>query len=115
VLLFALTADGRLDNTWSGDGRATIDEDTFDNPWDAAIDGSGRIYVATTITFGVDEASAIRTKPNGSLDATFAGGVAHTGTESQAAWVLLWHGKPTIAGDVFTGADFDALVARFLS
>ncbi len=115
VLLFALTADGKLDTRWSGDGTATIDEDTFDNPWDATIDGSGRIYIATTITFGVDEASAIRTKPNGSLDTVFGGGVAHTGVESQAASVVLWHGKPTIAGDVFTGADFDALVARFLS
>jgi len=113
VLLFALTAHGKLDTTWSGDGTATIDEDTFDNPWDAAIDGSHRIYIATTITFGVDEASTIRTKPNGSLDATFAGGVAHAGTESQANWVVLWKGKPTIAGDVFTGTDFDALVARF--
>jgi uncharacterized delta-60 repeat protein len=114
VLLFALTADGKLDTAWSGDGKATIDEDTFDNPWDVAIDGSDRIYIATTITFGVDEASAIRTRPNGSLDTTFAGGVAHTGVESQASWILLWKGKPTIAGYVFTGADFDALVARFL-
>jgi uncharacterized delta-60 repeat protein len=113
VLLFALTAAGKLDTTWSGDGKATIDEDTFDNPWDVAIDGSDRIYIATTITFGVDEASAIRTKPNGSLDTTFAGGAAHAGTESQANWVVLWKGKPTIAGDVFTGTDFDALVARF--
>ena len=114
VLLFALTAGGRLDTSWSGNGTATIDEDTFDNPWDVAIDGSDRIYIATTITFGVDEASAIRTRPNGSLDTTFAGGAGHTGVESQAGWILLWKGKPTIAGYVFTGADFDALVARFL-
>jgi uncharacterized delta-60 repeat protein len=114
VLLFALTGDGKLDTTWSGDGKATIDEDTFDNPWDVVIDASDRIYIATTITFGVDEASAIRTRPNGSLDTTFAGGVAHTGVESQSSRILLWKGKPTIAGYVFTGADFDALVARFL-
>ena len=114
VLLFALTADGKLDTSWSGNGTATIDEDTFDNPWDVAIDGSDRIYVATTITFGVDEASAIRTRPNGALDSTFGGGVAHSGVESQASSILLWKGKPTIAGYVFTGADFDALVARFL-
>ena len=114
VLLFALTADGKLDTAWSGDGKATIDEDTFDNPWDVAIDASDRIYIATTITFGVDEASAIRTRPNGSVDTTFAGGVAHPGDESQASSILLWKGQPTIAGYVFTGADFDALVARFL-
>ena len=113
ALLFALTADGKLDPTWSGDGKATIDAAPFDNPWGMAIDASDRIYLATTIMFGVDEASVIRTKPNGALDTTFGGGVAHTDTDSQAGLVVLWKGKPTIAGDVFTGTDFDAMVARF--
>jgi uncharacterized delta-60 repeat protein len=115
--LFAVTGGGRLDTSYSGNGTATFDLAPFDNPWDLRLDGSGRAYVATTVLVSAtNEASVVRTKPNGALDISFSGdGVASVAQESNAGGVRLWHGDPTIVGYVNLTTDFDALVARFLS
>ena len=117
ILLFALTVGGKLDTSFSGDGQATIDVVPFDTPRDLTIDGTGRIYVAATFAYSaVNEASVIRTKPNGSIDTTFSGdGIAHTGIASDAWGVTIWKGKPTVVGNADFTTDFDALVARFLA
>ncbi len=115
--LFAVTGGGKLDTSYSGDGKATFDLTQFDNPWDLRIDGSGRAYLATTVLVSTtNEASVVRTKPNGALDTTFSGdGVASVPQESSAGAVTLWRGDPTITGYVNLTTDLDALVARFLA
>ena len=114
--MLALTGAGKLDTGFSGDGKATIALQTDDVPNDLASDATGRIYVVTTYTFATSEATVLRLKPNGALDTTFAGtGYAHTGTNSAGQQVVLWKGKPTIAGYANLTTDFDDLVARFLA
>jgi len=115
--LFSVTGGGKLDTSYSGDGKATLDLTPVDNPWDLRIDGAGHAYLATTVLVSTtNEASVVRTKPNGALDATFSGdGVASVPQESSAGAVTLWRGDPTITGYVNLTTDFDALVARFLS
>ena len=116
IILFALTPQGKLDRSFSGDGKARLDIATTDTPVDAVADAGGRIYLAATYTYGTAEATVLRVKPNGTLDTSFAGtGYAHTGTSSSAGWVTMWKAKPTIAGYANLTTDFDDLVARFLA
>ena len=115
--LFAVTGGGKLDTSYSGNGSATFDLAPFDNPWDLRIDGTGRAYLATTVVVSAtNEASIVRTKPNGALDTSFSGdGVASVPQASNAGALTLWGGKPTVVGYADLTTDFDALVARFLS
>ncbi len=116
ILLFAVTAHGKLDTGFSGDGKSRIDLASTDDPVDAVADAGGRIYLAATYTYGTAEATVIRLKANGALDTTFAGaGYAHTGTTSTGESVTMWKAKPTIAGYADLTTDFDDLVARFLA
>jgi uncharacterized delta-60 repeat protein len=116
IILFALTLQGKLNRSFSGDGKARLDLATTDTPVDAVADASGRIYLAATYTYGSAEATVIRVKPNGALDTSFAGtGYAHSGIMSSAGWLTMWKTEPTIAGYADLTTDFDDLVARFLS
>jgi uncharacterized delta-60 repeat protein len=116
ILVFAVTARGKLNAGWSGNGKSRIDLASTDNPWDAVADASGRIYLAATYTYGTAEATVIRLKPNGTLDTSFAGtGYAHTGTSSNTGSVTMWKAKPTLVGSANLSTDFDDLVARFLA
>ena len=115
MLLFALTTQGKLDTTFSGDGKARIDIVTQDNPADITTDASGRIYLAATYTWPPTEASVLRRKANGAVDTSFAGGgITHAGVKSVAGSITMWKGKPTVVGFADLTTDFDALVARFL-
>jgi len=115
LFLFALTAQGKLDTGWSGNGTSRIDIASTDNPADAVADASGRIYLAATYSFGSAYATVVRLKPNGALDTSFAGsGYAHIETTSSGAWVTMWKAKPTVVGYVNLSTDTDDLVARFL-
>jgi len=116
MVVFALTGAGKIDAGFSGDGKVTINLQTDDQPQDLATDASGRIYIAATYSFGQQEATALRLKPNGALDTTFVGtGYVHTGTNSLAQWVIMWKTKPTVVGIANFTTDFDDLVARFLA
>jgi uncharacterized delta-60 repeat protein len=117
ALSFAVSATGKLDTSYSGDGKSTIDLDVFDNPQDLWIDGNGRSYIATSLPYlSSTVPSLIRTTPNGTLDGSFSGnGYAQVTTEGIGGAVTFWHGKPTLTGDLFLTTDFDALVARFLA
>lgn len=116
ILAFALTPHGDLDTSFSGDGRSRIDLASTDNPTDAVADGSGRIYLSATYTFGTAEATVVRLKPNGTLDTSFATtGFAHAGISSNAGWVAMWKAKPTVVGSANFTTDLDDLVARFLA
>jgi uncharacterized delta-60 repeat protein len=116
ILLFALTAKGKLSGTFSGDGKARISFVTNNNPVDMTTDAKGRIYIAANYQYGTPtEASVIRAKPNGAVDTSFAGGgITHTGIDSSTSWVTMWKGKPTIVGYANLTTDFDDMVARFL-
>jgi uncharacterized delta-60 repeat protein len=115
--LFGVTGAGKLDTSYSGDGTATFDLAPFDNPWDLRVDGAGHAYLATTVPVSAtNEASVVRTKPNGARDTTFSGdGVASVPQESSAGGITLWKGEATMTGYVNLTTDFDVLVARFLS
>ncbi|MEP6758133.1 MAG: hypothetical protein ABJB55_02955 [Actinomycetota bacterium] len=117
AISFAVSAAGKIDMSYSGDGRSTIDLDVFDNPADLWIDGSGRGYIATSLPYlSATVPSLIRTNPNGSLDNSFSGdGYAQVTTEGIGGAVTVWHGKPTLTGGLFLTTDFDAMVARFLA
>ena len=117
ALSFAVSAVGKLDTSYSGDGKSTIDLDVFDNPQDLWIDGNGRSYIATSLPYlSATVPSLIRTTPNGALDSSFSGdGYAQVTTEGIGGAVTFWHGKPTLTGGLYLTTDFDALVARFLS
>jgi uncharacterized delta-60 repeat protein len=116
TLVFAVTAHGNLDSSWSGDGKSRIDVAATDNPVDAVADASGRMYLGTNYTYGTEEATVIRLKPNGALDTSFATiGYAHTGMASHAGWVAMWKAKPTVAGFANLTTDLDDMVARFVA
>ena len=117
TLSFAVSAAGKLDRSYSGDGKSTIDLDVFDNPNDLWIDGNGRSYIATSLPYlSTTVPSLIRTTPNGALDTSFSvDGYAQVPTEGIGGAVAIWHGKPTLTGGLFLTTDFDAMVARFLA
>ncbi len=116
ILVFAVTSQGKLDTGWSGDGKSRLNLASTESPTDAVTDAAGRIYLSATYTYGTSEATVIRMKPNGALDTSFAGtGYAHTGTNSNGAWVIMWKAKPTVVGYANLTTDFDDLVARFVA
>jgi len=112
--LFALTAKGKINTSFSGNGKVLIDLQSNDDPRDAVIDGHGNIYIAATFTFGTAEATVLRLQPNGALDLPFGGsGYAHTGISSSGQFVTMWKAKPTVVGYANFSTDLDDLVARF--
>jgi uncharacterized delta-60 repeat protein len=118
ILVFALAGDGKLNTSFSGNGKASVDlaTSTSERPTDLAADASGRFYISATYTYVNPEATVIRLAPTGALDTTFAGtGYAHTGIASSGAWVTMWKAKPTVAGYANFTTDLDDLVARFLA
>jgi|1185.fasta_scaffold02114_3 uncharacterized delta-60 repeat protein len=118
IFLFALTGGGKLNTSFSGNGKASVDLATSpsEKPTDLVSDASGRLYISATYTYVNPEATVIRLAPNGALDTSFNGtGYAHTGTSSSGAWVTMWKAKPTVAGYANLSTDFDDLVARFLA
>jgi uncharacterized delta-60 repeat protein len=69
--IFRLTGKGRLDRTFSGDGRVNIDPARSDDQFeDLALDGQGRILAVGSTTG--PNGSIIRLSPGGSLDRSFA-------------------------------------------
>jgi len=112
--LFALTAKGKINTSFSGNGKVLIDLQSNDDPRDAVIDGHGNIYIAATFTFGTAEATVLRLQPNGALDLPFGGsGYAHTGISSSGQFVTMWKAKPTVVGYANFSTDLDDVVARF--
>jgi uncharacterized delta-60 repeat protein len=118
ILLFALTGDGKLNTSFSGNGKATVNlaASTSERPTDLTADAGGRLYISATYTYVNAEATVIRLAPNGALDTSFAGtGYAHAGISSSGAWITMWKAKPTVVGYANFTTDLDDLVARFLA
>src|SRR5262245_4848053 len=115
-LLFAVTAKGTLNKSFSGHGKTLIDLQSCADRRDMTTDAHGSIYLASTFTFGTAEATVMRLTPNGSLDLPFGGsGYAHTGMASSGGWITMWKAKPTVVGYANFSTDLDDLVARFLA
>jgi uncharacterized delta-60 repeat protein/uncharacterized repeat protein (TIGR01451 family) len=98
--------DGRLDQSFDGDGKAVIDLGSLEIAFDVAIQADGKIVVAGMSRFG--GFSLARYNANGSLDATFDGdGVVGTdfGLDAEARGVAIQaDGKIVAAGR--NGTDF---------
>jgi len=100
--------DGSLDNSFSGDGRATVEFGGTDTATAVAIDSLGRIVVVGNTTAGTNVAVA-RFTPTGDLDATFDGDgkltIDYAGTDTANAVAIdPTTGKIVVAGG--NGADF---------
>jgi uncharacterized delta-60 repeat protein len=70
-----LEANGSLDTSFSGDGKATFDFIWgYDEGWDVALQGDGKILVAGSATIDGDHLFAlVRFQTNGATDSTFGG------------------------------------------
>ena len=114
---------GRLDRTFSGDGRKTIafaDAARYDTANDVALTPSGRILLAGTATANPDDndIGLARLKPNGALDPDFSDDgratldAGSTGDQANAV-AIQPAGKIVIVGETFSGGETRFLVARF--
>jgi uncharacterized delta-60 repeat protein len=117
------TTAGKLDTTFSGDGKQLI---TFGftgtglNVANAvAIQADGRIVVAGEAWNGLDFDFALaRFNTNGSLDSTFGGGgkvLTDYGTDDHGRGldIAAVDGQISVAGVVGTSTDYDIAVARY--
>jgi uncharacterized delta-60 repeat protein len=72
--LVRLLADGTLDPTFDGDGKAILDLGTRATGYGAALEADGKIVVAGMMFTGVSrDAIVVRTTNSGGLDSTFDG------------------------------------------
>jgi uncharacterized delta-60 repeat protein len=116
-------ADGRLDTTFSADGRVMLGfgAGTDDEAFDLAIDSAGRIVVAGSSTNGSQTDFAIaRLLTNGSPDTSFDNdGLVTTDFAAGADvanGVVITPGDGIVAaGSAFTGVGSDFALARYSS
>jgi uncharacterized delta-60 repeat protein len=105
-----LLSDGKLDRSFSGDGKLTLE--TAGAATDVAIDREGRILVASD-----DGLTAIRLTDGGTLDPTFGeGGIAslHPGDASEAQAIAAdSSGRVVLAGTARAPGSSAMAVARF--
>ncbi len=113
-------ADGTFDNTFSGDGRQTLDLGSgYDFARALAIDSSGRIVVVgSRDNAGNGELVVVRYNADGTLDTSFSGdGIQTTdigtGNDSAAGVVLDASGRIVVGGYSHDGVSFDYAVARY--
>jgi uncharacterized delta-60 repeat protein len=75
VFVERLLEDGTPDDSFSGDGRATVDFGATDLPGDVALQPDGKIVIVGSAVSGNDgDYGVARLQPNGSPDTTFASG-----------------------------------------
>jgi uncharacterized delta-60 repeat protein len=120
-----LTGRGKLDPSFSGDGRVVTHvggDISHDVANSVAIDSAGRIVAAGSSRIGGQtDFTLVRYRPDGTLDPSFSGdGVARTGfgqdSEDSATSVAIdFAGRIVAAGGSRTpGADGQVAVARYL-
>jgi len=75
IAVARLDANGNLDTSFSDDGKATFDFIWgYDEGWDVALQGDGKIIVAGSATIDGDHLFAlVRFQTNGETDSTFGG------------------------------------------
>jgi len=125
--IMRLNPDGSFDTTFNFDGKASIDFDGgADECNNVALQADGKI-VAVGTTHGLDSSStsefaAARLNPDGSIDATFGGGLGETtvafdlggdNADSALAVAMQPDGKIVLAGSAHTGMNGSVMaVAR---
>ena len=114
IAVARLTADGRLDPTFAGDGRAEVDVGPFANVRDVALDPSGRIVLGGS---SGGDLIAVRLLADGSPDTAFSlDGIARAdagGSESGGSMVLAADGRPTVGGGSCSAGACRFALARF--
>jgi uncharacterized delta-60 repeat protein len=95
-----LLANGQLDDSFAGDGKAVIDFGGSSGATSLALQADGKIVAAGGANGG--DAAVARLQPNGSLDTTFGNGGKTTvdfgGTEAARDVALAPDGRIVIAG-----------------
>ena len=115
--------DGTLDNTFDGDGIATVNiaATNSDAAFAVIIQPDGKIVLAgQTFNGSLTKIAVVRLNANGSPDPNFDGdGIVVTsigsGSESVRTVALQTDGKIVVAGQTFNGANNDIAVLRYNS
>jgi uncharacterized delta-60 repeat protein len=117
--LIRLNANGSLDASFDGDGKAIIPVGTgSDAAYGITLQADGKILVTGTSRNGSnDDFSLIRLNANGSLDASFDGdgkAIIPVGTGSDAAYAITLQadGKILVAGESVNGGNTDFSLIR---
>jgi uncharacterized delta-60 repeat protein len=115
----AQAASGDLDDTFSGDGRATaLVAGKSTDGWDLAVQDDGKVVIVGTVRMNATDwdFALARYKPNGTLDPTFGNGDDGTvrtgwtaGDDEAYAVELLPSGRILVAGQ----AGNDVAIARY--
>ena len=114
-----LSADGLLDTTFSGDGRATVDVAESETDFGLAVDvdSDGRVVLAgatwTSDSGGHFNIAVARLLSGGTLDSGFGSGgtvvlgITAGGSNNEFAWaVAVWpDGEIVVGGEIATGED----------
>jgi uncharacterized delta-60 repeat protein len=118
-----LNTNGSLDNTFSGDGKTTVDfAASADQANSMILQADGKILVAgfATEAVGGSNFAISRFDADGALDTSFSGDGKTTldfasGNDTGYAMVMQLDGKILVAGSAekVTGNEFDFGVARF--
>lgn len=74
VMLVRLTSTGAYDNSFSGDGKLTIDRGPFEVPGKFYLSPDGSIYVATPASGFPQSSYAAKVLTDGTIDTTWGGG-----------------------------------------
>ena len=107
-------ADGSLDNSFDGDGRAILTQFGHTELYDLAIQPDGKIIAAGLYSDLSPSLIVARFNVNGSLDRTFAG-VTGVGSSSAANAVSIQtDGKIIVAGYNFFEPNSDFLLVRLI-
>ena len=119
--LICLDANGKLDETFNGGGKATFDLGGYDVGNSVTVQADGMILVAgyTTDNNNASQFSVIRLDTNGQLDTSFGIGgkllVNIGGIEDIGTSVTVHDGKILIAGTSYNGHDNDFAIIRLNS
>lgn len=116
--LVRINADGSLDASFSGDGKAMIDPwDGFDRRCSLALQPDGKILqLGTCYSSGGQDFGLVRLNADGSFDTSFGAGgkllIDFGGADWPEALAVQPDGKILLAGESSNGAGYDASVVR---
>ncbi|MGD9646608.1 MAG: PKD domain-containing protein, partial [Pirellulales bacterium] len=119
--LVRLNANGSLDTSFDGDGKATQALGSGDDiAYAVGLQADGKIVLAGSSYHGNDDFAAVRYNTNGSLDTTFDGdgrvwvGIGSAADEARAL-AIQSDGKLVLAGKSNTGSSNQFSLVRFNS
>jgi uncharacterized delta-60 repeat protein len=121
--LLRYKTDGRLDSTFSGDGRLITNFGGIDQAMDVALQPDGKIVAIgqkCSNDGSICDVALARYNPNGALDTTFSGDGKQTndfggGDNGSLGGVAIRLNKIVMAGYMWNGTDYDFAIYRYLS